>query len=405
MRPLALLCGGLALLVSSPLLLSPPAFAQDDDDEEKKPTIDEDTFDLDDLDDFENDNLEEDQVKRMDADDEEIELDAVEEIEEGEYTPTEGPGLFGDELEEIGEDEIGGEGEDNADIYRKYRDNMDDLGPEEELLSWERYLEKYPNSLFKERIEVRMEELTSEIYGERIGDDRSGYSDAKDRELYFSHPMLLENIDPRSRLRGGFELGLGSYYSGLLDFEYQLMRQWSVHAGARRRYTGGNIEIGTRYALVKSARLNLLVTGTLDLHFNTNPGYPAVRPMVAAGKRFNVGNGLDVQAQLGLDFELPSNGRGAGVRYVGGLNATYIASDVVSFFFEGSANMKHIGWDEGGAFMFNVLSFGLKFTPGAAPAQVGINANVPMSYNYWGYHFGAVQGDVLYYFDDLPKIR
>ncbi|MCB9746270.1 MAG: hypothetical protein H6741_35455 [Alphaproteobacteria bacterium] len=389
------------------LLLSAPALAQDDDEKDESTKIDEDTFDLDDFDSFENDNLDDDDVKRLDSDDEEIDLDAEENIDDEGYVPTEdeGGGLFGDELEELGEDEIGGEGEDNAEIYRDYRNNMNDLGSEEELLAWERYLEKYPNSLFRERIDVRMEELTNEIYGERLGEPIGGYQDAKDREIGLSHPILLENMDPRTRLRAGFEIGLGSYYTGVLDFEYQLLREWSVHAGARRRYTGGNIEVGTRYALVKSARLNLLVSGALDLHFNTNPGYPAVRPMIAAGKRFDLGNGLDVQAQLGADLELPSSGRLPGVRYVGGLNATYLASDVVSFFFEGSVNMKHIGWDDGSPFMFNVMSFGLRFTPGAAPAQISLNANVPVAYNYWGYHFGAVQGDVLYYMDDLPHIR
>ena len=28
------------------------------------------------------------------------------------------------------------------------------------------------------------------------------------------------------------------------------------------------------------------------------------------------------------------------------------------------------------------------------------NANVPASYNYWGYHFGAVQLDTNFYLDD-----
>ncbi|MCB9764813.1 MAG: hypothetical protein H6739_33870 [Alphaproteobacteria bacterium] len=399
----ALTVGVVGMVLSA--LAPTTVYAQSDEDD---PFDFEDDFDDDDDDDEDKD----DTPERLNEADEEIDLFGEEEINEEDFGPSEGEGLkFDDELEELGEDEIGGEGVDNVAIYREYRDSMDDLGPEEELLSWERYLDKYPNSLFKDRIDQRMEELTTELYDERLDGDRDGYTDNKDREIYLAHPLLLENIDPRSRLRVNAGIGLGGYAVGLVDFEYQLLRQWSAHAGLQRRYTGGSFEVGTRYALVKSARLNTIVTGTLDFRYNLNPGFPGVRPMVAAGKRFDVLDGLDIQAQAGLDLELPvrssnnQSGRAFGMRYVGGVNGTIHLSEVVAFFAEGSFNMKYIGWEDGGTFHFDVLTFGLKVSPKKAPVWIAGHANLPFYYNYWGYHFGSVQGDVLLYLDDyLPNI-
>ena len=47
-----------------------------------------------------------------------------------------------------------------------------------------------------------------------------------------------------------------------------------------------------------------------------------------------------------------------------------------------------------------MVSFGLKFHPPKQPAWVGLNANVPAQYNYWGYHAGAVQADLNWYLED-----
>jgi hypothetical protein len=46
-------------------------------------------------------------------------------------------------------------------------------------------------------------------------------------------------------------------------------------------------------------------------------------------------------------------------------------------------------------FAFNVLSFGLRFQPGNnEQMRVSAGTNVPYFNNYWGHHFGAVQGDM-----------
>lgn len=402
MRLNTLLALGLGLSFVS---LAPRLALAGDEDEEEEEEVNVKNAEFN-LDDFGEDEEETPAPKRLEEGDDET---------EGEETIDETATGTGSKIElddeEIRDDEIGGPGQDTSAIYRQYIEDMDDLGPEEELLSWERYLKEYPNTLFRDRIERRMDELTDEIYGERIGDDGAGYKDAKDRELYFSNPVQLENLDPRTRLRISGELGPPEYVAGMADFELQLMRPWSVHAGLRTRYTGLNIEMGTRYSLIKSARTNLLVTGAFDIHYNTQPGYLGLRPSVSAGKIFDVGEGLHVAAQLGADIEVPQPdraaqvGRPGGVRTVGGVYGYYQANDVVGIFGEASLNMKHFGWEEGGTFAFNVMTFGLRFTPKLpTDVKIGINAGVPFYYNYWGYNFGTVQAETLWYPDMAPVL-
>ena len=379
-------------------LSSAPAFAQDE--EEDEIDFSDDTFDLDDFNDEDDDG--DIEIERLDdADD----LDTEQVIEDEDYGgDSEGGDLdFSDELDELGDDEIGQEGSDNVQIYRDFIDAMDDLGPEEEIISWERYLDKYPNTLFRDRVDTRIDELNDEIYGERIEGDDAGYRDAKDRELNIATPLLLESFDPRSKARVAFQVGFPDYAAAQLDLEYQLARQWSVHGGVAGRYTGFNIELGTRYAPIKSARMNLVVTGVLDVHYNTLPGFVGVRPQVAAAKIFDVGRGLHVGAIGGLDMEMGRSGNagfGGMTRYIGGAHVYYDASEVVGVFAEASLNMKAAGEESLDPFAFNVLSFGLKFHPPKVPAWVGLNANVPAQFNYWGYHAGAVQGDLNWFLDD-----
>ncbi|MEC7947158.1 MAG: hypothetical protein VX265_06285, partial [Myxococcota bacterium] len=57
-----------------------------------------------------------------------------------------------------------GEGEDTAAIYREYLEDAGRYGADEEALAWERYLKKYPNSLFRARVEARLEELSEQMY-------------------------------------------------------------------------------------------------------------------------------------------------------------------------------------------------------------------------------------------------
>lgn len=294
------------------------------------------------------------------------------------------------------------EGQDSPEIYRDFQSRLERLGPTEEGIEWQKYLAKYPNSLYRSRIEKRMLELEEELYGERIESRFEEKVDAERSEIYFSQPLFLENIDPRHKLHVGFEMGLPSYLNLLLDYERQIQRNLSVHVGTRQRYTGYNIETGAKYAIIKSARTQSLVTAIADLHVNTNPAYPAFRPQIAAGKRFNLPNNLklDGMAQVGTDLLFF---KGVDPRLVGGFHLALIPSPKVRFFVESQVYMKDFGW-ENGAFAFNTFTFGLKFfdrDPQKADRfEAGVGATVPYYYNYWRQHFGAIAGDFNLYLDE-----
>jgi len=308
---------------------------------------------------------------------------------------------FNDEGEEV---PIGGPGQDTARIYRTYVEQLEDLGPDEEVIQWERYLSQYPNSLFKDHIQRRIDELTEFQYAERMPGEEGfeGIVDAGRREIKLALPRHLETVDPRSKLRAGFEWGFPEYLSLVADYERQIARQASWHAGVVRRYSGFNVEVGGKYAIIKSARTNFILTGILDAHLNAGPVFPAIRPQIGVGKRFPMGDrALDLQAVAGVDAELRIS-EDMALLYLGGFSATFQASDKVAFFAESSLVAKDVFWDAGGKnsgfFRFPVLTFGIQFwADKKGKALTAIAANAPFAYSYWGYHFGGVQGDFAYY--------
>ncbi|MFH1466834.1 MAG: hypothetical protein ABIO70_20795 [Pseudomonadota bacterium] len=404
----------LTTLVATVAITAPPAtagdddspaifLAQADDDEDDKSKSDDDDYGGDiDLGDF-RDALEpgeEEDVQRMQQEDA---LDS-DESEEQQLDDLD----FGDDQEEVfdfSDDAesvpIGGPGQDTARIYRTYKEGIEDLGPDEEIIQWERYLQQYPNSLFKDHIQRRIDELTEFQYSERVpgAEGFEGIVDAGRREIKLALPRHLDSVDPRSKIRGGFEWGYPQFMGLQADYEHQIARQLSAHAGIVGRYEGFNIELGGKYALVKSARTNFLLTGLFDIHMNVGPVYPAFRPQIGAGKRFIVGgNPLDLQAVVGVDAQIRDD---FSLVYLGGLNASYQASEKVSFFFEGTFTGKDMFWDSGKNstfFRFPVLTFGISFWADKNnKALAALAANAPIGNAYWGYHFGGVQGDFAYY--------
>jgi hypothetical protein len=310
---------------------------------------------------------------------------------------------FDDEDEEDESSETQQPGEDTASIYRAKLDEVKGWAADEEAMEWEQYLKRYPNSLFRSRIEARLDELGEKMFDQRLTTGTTGSTDAGTRELFFATPLQLESIDPRSKIRVGFEWGFPQYFSLLADYEQQIMRELSVHGGIRGRYDATNFEAGARYAFVKSARTQWLVTGILDFRYNFDPSYPGFRPQIGIGKRADVADGLDLTLEGGADLVIADE---FSPRLVGGFNATLHANRQVSVFFEGSSYMKDMFDEslENGGFRFNVITFGLQFVAvkGDANTRKGqglakLAATAPVMTNYWGYHSGAVDADFNYY--------
>ena len=382
-----------ASLLAAALLTAAPALAQDDDDDWL----------------FDDEEEEEAPAERPDDDEGELDEEPNEDDESwmNEFEE-EGEELdFGeDEFEEDREVSTRGEGEDNAQIYRDQLDRVESLLPDEEALSWERYLKKYPNSVFKARIDERLTDLEREMYSERIDVADGSAEDAGKVEMYFAQPLLLENIDPISKLRVGFEWGIPSYINFIADFERQIFRELSVHAGVRNRYDNWSAETGARYAIIKSARTRTWLTAIGDVRLGTNPVYPAIRPQLAFGQRLDLGNGnrMDIQIQGGSDMAFVTTDTGDSLfdpRLVGGANITFMPASTVRIYMETSSTMKALAWEEGNAFRFNVLTFGIKVIgrqqSGDPQYEIGAGASAPYTTNYWGYHNGSITGDFNYY--------
>lgn len=324
------------------------------------------------------------------------------------------PELFGleegedvDLLEEEGEAVVGDR--DTEADYRQAERELEKLETDEEIAGWEDYLRRYPKTVFRTRIEDRVESLMDKLYSTSIG--KVDTIDAQDQEINFAQAMLLENIDPRNRLQLAFEWGFPSYLGFVVDYEAQISRNFSVHAGVRRRFQGVNLEFGPHWAIVKSTRTNTLVTLIGDVRLNAGPFFPAFRPMVAVGKRIGK---ADIQAQVGTDLEfrtrlVPGLGPdvlGVETRIVGGASLFYAASERVGIFAEVGLFMKPAlsnGAFDGGLFAFNTASLGLKFFPAnknrpdARNIEANFGATVPAGQNWWLFHAGSIAGQFNYY--------
>lgn len=361
------------------LLLAGPAFAAPDD-----------------LDDFEFDEEpEEDQDKpeRLEeGDDLDLLGDEPEDIDSLEGGDT-GEDLLGDDAPE---DEISTEGQDTSRIYREASEDFSNLAPDEEMLAWDDYLKQYPNSIYRDRIERHLDDLEASLYQQRRTPTEETRLDADQREVPISQGLLIENINPTSRILAGFEWGIPNYINLLLDYEHGFTRNFSVHAGVRNRYQVWNFETGVRYALVKSSRTQTLLTGMFDIRFALNPAYVAFRPQVAYGRMIGP---FDIQVQAGVDLEGRSQ---SSVRLIGGANVTGRINEAVAVFVETNYNAKNLTWDRGGAFQFPVASFGLKLYPdieGQAPGfmEVNIGASLPYATRYYRWHEGSIMGQVNFY--------
>lgn len=302
----------------------------------------------------------------------------------------------GDDLDLEDEDATPRSGDSEA-LYRKTMERLAKLELDEQIEGWEQYLAQYPTTPYRTRIEKQIEDLTDQLYANRPG-ERPGGVDAKDTELTFSHPLQLENFNPRTRFQAAFEYGLPDYANLVVDYEHAFARTFSIHGGVRRRYMGFNVEVGARYAFVKSPRTHVLITGMLDVRANANPFYPGVRPQLAIGKQFGK---LDAALIGGTDLTFY---QGVVPNVTGGAHLFYNLSDRVGAFAETYVYLRTLGADElfqGGTFTFDVLTFGLKFFPGKEGGprdkEVNLGATVPYAQQYWQWHYGSMMGQFNYY--------
>lgn len=322
------------------------------------------------------------------------------EDDEGELDKLDGvKGEDGDLLEDEEVKGPKGAGVDTDAIYRAQVAKMAEQEPDEELMQWEAYLVKFPNSLYKDRIQKRMDALEEQLYGTTKKPEGTE-TNADEAEVLLSVPLQLDSINPRQKFSAGFEWGLPDYINLAVDYEHPFARNFSIHGGIRHFYTGWRVGAGVKYAIVKSTRTQTLVTALGDIGINTNPAFPVLRPQIAVGHKF--GDIVDLQAQGGVEIDTRKL---AGVRGIGGVNATFHASDTVAIFLETGLYMQSVKAPQGGlGYRFNTASLGMKFMPALGnnepgKLEINIGASVPYTSQYWSFHYGSIMGQFNYFFD------
>ncbi|MEN0064860.1 MAG: hypothetical protein AAGA48_22130 [Myxococcota bacterium] len=321
------------------------------------------------------------------------------------FEDEEGPEI--DLLEDDPDEQVEGDDDTEA-TFRDTLSRSERLAPDAAIQEWEAYLEKYPKTLYRQQIEEQIELLFDRLYaeGRESPEEEGGVVDAMRQEIEFSQGLLLDNINPRTRLQLALTFGPPTYLDLTADFEAALSRRFSLHGGVRRRFSGFGIEFGPRYALVKSAKTDTLVTVSFDTRLTINPLYPSFRPVLGFGQK--LGDSFQFQLQVGSDLDLRQvDGVELQARVTGGAQVQWAASDRVSVFAETFLLFKPQPADgsfEGGLFSFNVVSVGLTFFPAVNAknpdernVEAKIGGSVPVAQRYYRYYLGSLNGQFNYF--------
>ncbi len=316
-----------------------------------------------------------------------------------------------DEVDLLQDDpeEIEGDDDTEAD-YRETLARARDLPPDGAIEELRSYLARFPETIYRSDIEERIDRLFDQLYAEgrqAPGSEDDGPVDALRQEIEFSQGLLLDNINPRSRLQGAVAFGAPVYIDGGIDYEHAFSRRVSLHGGLRGRFGDFGIEAGPRFALVKSAKSQTLLTLSIDGRLSVGPLYPAVRPILGFGKKFG---SVQVQLQGGPELEIRNvDGPTLQVQYTGGAQVQWSANDRVAVFAETLLLFKPQGPDgafAGGLFSFNAVSLGLTFYPQldrSRPEERDLEAKVggalPVASQYYQFYLGSINAQVNYFTD------
>lgn len=312
--------------------------------------------------------------------------------------------LFGEERDT--RDEVLAPGTDNVTLYRAKTAEVEGMPADEEVMAWETYLEEYPNSVFRERIQVRIDELMKSQYSGRIIREGEAGSDPKMAELEIVHPVHLPNMNPRTKVLAAFELGFPLYTGGILDFEYAPLRQVSVHGGLAGRASGWGLELGARYAFVKSVKAQFAATLTADIRLNFGPLFFQFRPQIGFAKIIGP---VQILANFGAEIGTRPFDT---VGLIGGVHIGGRVAKPVGIFVESDFGVRQLGRVNGvsgepAPFAFATVSFGLKFfvplkkRPDVDSVELAAGGHVPVASTYQSNYQGAAHLQGVYYLD-LP---
>jgi len=307
------------------------------------------------------------------------------------------------------EEALGGPGIDTLDIYRHQEKVVKGMQPDEEIMAWEAYLAQYPNSLYRKVIEDRIDELMTKQFQTPVGTTTLGGEDANQQELLFVQPLGMTNVNPRTAVQLAVAFGFPTYVGMRADFEYAFKRNISAHAGFMGRYAGWGLDVGARWAFVKSTKLQFVGTLVTDIGVSfsqrvsqsigeasedPNVAYFLARPQLAFGKIAG-----PVQILLNVGTEIGSR-KNQGAAVMAGLHVGARVAPPVGVFVESDVYTRNLG-REGAPFVFSVVSFGFKFYPLSKkkgdPLEIGMGGHLPYATKYLQFYQGAVQAQGTYY--------
>lgn len=285
--------------------------------------------------------------------------------------------------------------------YRKVLNATLESDAEERLAAWEEYLAAHPDTPFLQQVSEHIAEAEEELYSSKIERKTEGVVDK--RTIAFPEAVYLENLNPASRVRAGFEFGLPAWINVFTDVEYAIGSQFSSHVAIRHRYSGWSLELGPRFSPVKITDPDIVLTVTGDLNIGFDPGLLGLRPALLAGWA-PIQDKLFVQIQGSPTFEQYDGFWTPRVR--GGGNITFRAAEPVALFIEGAIESKYLGWP-GGDLQFHTVGFGMRFYPSDKnaqrddPVEAILGAQVPAFFNYpnFLFHEGAASVQGAFYLE------
>lgn len=315
-----------------------------------------------------------------------------------------------DDLDDL-EDEEGAEdddeGVDTQEIYEDYKSEMRGEAPAEELDAWRRYLDVYPNSMYRMEIEKRMKGLEEASFRELESDDLDDLDsnddtvDAKDQEMFLMEPALL-NMSPNTRRH--FKVHALWGFSDMLNyeaaFEWAFMRKFSAYGRIRHlgRGFGGQLVAGAKYALVKDVRTGVILSGAIAIAVGYNGNdrlnlgiEPTIGFAWIASEKFQVQTSIIPYVRLDRPRLLLYWDVMAVVRPAKPIGIYFESKQKHSFYKPENADAKYLGFHHAGV--------GAKIFPTQA-FELSVGVNVPYAWDRWkDYRYFGINAGVTVYLD------
>ncbi|MCK6527579.1 hypothetical protein L6R50_08455 [Myxococcota bacterium] len=290
---------------------------------------------------------------------------------------------------------------DSPELYLAFQREMKPLPADEQLEGWQNYLREYPETPYRAEIEKRTVELRKRVekeFDEDVAADEQAkqVEDARTQEMAFVEPYRFLPGNTRKRAFGSLFYGATTYFNYEAGVEWAFRRSFSAFAQVANRDvgSGGTLELGARYALVKDVRTGLLVSAAGLFRFGFDRGIYQQAPALDLGLEayFHLGiappgTPVQIQLQAAGDFRFtPLEPR---LRF--GLNLAFRLSPRFHLFVESDGKMgfeqyysTRTAGDETAVPLFFEGTLGGKIVLGpTGRAHLTVAVSAPYLWRYW----------------------